>query len=340
MRVYMVIPSYWSGPNGEWEEGDAVFDHPTPLKEEGTLRRTLDSIDILDDKNFTLIIIGVATNPKYDEIMHEKLDKMIREANVKVDTILFTYKNLYKLKELIYKDVEMEDILSLSNYSHIRNMCIFLPYVLDADVAVLIDDDEVFEDPYYMTKAKEFVGKRFYGNTVDGVAGYYLNEDNEYYDKVNIVPWMTYWDRFGGKREAFDNIIGKGPRLKQTPFAFGGAMVIHRNLMRIVPFDPMVTRGEDTDYVVNAKMFGFNFYLDNTLAIKHLPPQKKHPIWKRFREDIYRFLYNKSKFESQVPMNNLRVISPDEFDPYPGQFMKPDLGDKIFKTNIILALDY
>ena len=23
MRTYMVIPTYWSGPNGEWKEGDA-----------------------------------------------------------------------------------------------------------------------------------------------------------------------------------------------------------------------------------------------------------------------------------------------------------------------------
>ena len=151
---------------------------------------------------------------------------------------------------------------------------------------------------------------------------------------------MTYWDRFGEKREAFDKIIGSEPRLKKTPFAFGGAMVIHRNLMRIVPFDPKTTRGEDTDYVINARIFGFNFYLDNQLGIKHLPPPKKHPIWKRFREDIYRFLYDKSKFDTQRPEINLREIKPEDFDPYPGEFMKPDLGDKIFKTNIILALNY
>lgn len=340
MRTYMVIPSYWSGGKNNWSEGDAVFDHPTPLIEEGTLKRALDSINILEDKNFTLIVIGISTNPRYDDKVHQKLEKIIKNTDLKVNTILFTNKNLHKLKSLIFKNKTVEDILSIKNYSDIRNMCILLPYILDAEVAILIDDDEVFEDPLFVNKAKEFVGRRFYGNTVDGVAGYYLNEDNEYYDKVNIVPWMTYWDRFGGKREAFDQIIGSEPRLKKTPFAFGGAMVIHRNLMRIVPFDPKITRGEDTDYVINARMFGFNFYLDNTLSIKHLPPPKKHPVWKSFREDIYRFLYDKSKFDTQSPQTNLRLITPEEFDPYPGQFMKKDLGDKIFKTNIILALNY
>lgn len=340
MRTYMVIPSYWTGSNDQWEEGDKVFDHPTQLNEEGTLRRTLESLNILTDKDFTLIIIAIATNPRYNEVMEKKLKRMLRETAIPVDTILFTEKILQKLITEIYKDYHKEPILTMENYSQIRNLCLFLPYLLDGEIAMLIDDDEIFEDPLFITKAKEFVGKRFYGNTVDGVAGFYLNEDNEYYDKVNIVPWMTYWDRFGHKREAFDRIIGEEPRLKKTPFAFGGAMVIHRNLMRVVPFDPLITRGEDTDYVINSRIFGFNFYLDNKLSIKHLPPPKNHPIWKRFREDIYRFLYDKSKIETQSPKTNLHTISPEDFDPYPGQFLKPDLGDKIFKTNIILALNY
>ena len=336
----MVIPTYWTGPNNEWEEGDKVFDHATPVSEDGTLGRILDSLHNLDNLDFTLIIIAIATNKKYEKPMKEKLEKMLADADIPVDTILFTESTLNKLKKELYKNYSGKDILSLDNYAHIRNMCIYVPYILGADIALLIDDDEVFEDSKYVTKAKEFIGKRYYGNTIDGVAGYYVNEDNEYYDKVDIVPWMTYWDRFGGKREAFDKIIGSEPRLKKTPFAFGGAMVIHRNLMRIVPFDPKITRGEDTDYVFNARIFGFNFFLDNTLAIKHLPPPKKHPVWKRFREDIYRFLYNKSKFDTQTYKTNLHEIQPEEFDPYPGSFVKPDLGDKIFKTNILLALNY
>ncbi len=342
MRTYMIIPTYWSGPDGKWEEGDAVYDHATPLNENGTLLRTLKSIEILNDKHFTLIILAAATNKKYIDLMEQKIRKMLEREHLAVDTLIFTENNLNELKQHLYEDFDLPDVLHLRGYSNVRNLCLFLPYILDAEIAILIDDDEVFEDPDFVGKAKEFIGKRFYGNTIDGVAGYYLNEDNNYYDKVHIVPWMTYWDRFGGKREAFDRIIGSEPRLKKTPFAFGGAMVIHRNLMRIVPFDPNITRGEDTDYVINSRIFGFNFYLDNQLAIKHLPPPKDHPVWKRFREDIYRFLYDKSKFDHQnIEQNiNLHEIKPEDFDPYPGQFMKPDLGDKIFKTNIILALNY
>ena len=65
MRTYMIIPTYWSGPGGAWEEGDAVYDHATPINQKGTLLRTLISLNILDDKDFTLIIIGAVTNSNY-----------------------------------------------------------------------------------------------------------------------------------------------------------------------------------------------------------------------------------------------------------------------------------
>ncbi|MFR5846027.1 MAG: hypothetical protein ACLUEU_09815 [Oscillospiraceae bacterium] len=53
------------------------------------------------------------------------------------------------------------------------------------------------------------------------------------------------------------------------------------------------------DYLINSKMFGFSFFLDNTLSVRHLPQPKSHPQWKRLREDIYRFVYQRAKMQSQ-----------------------------------------
>ena len=145
-------------------------------------------------------------------------------------------------------------------YANVRNVCLLAASILTADAALLIDDDEVFEMDDYVQRAMEFIGRRVYGDVVHGVAGYYLNSKNQYYDDVKPEPWMTYWDRFGSKGEAFDRIIGSGPRLKRTPFAFGGAMTLHRELFECVPFDPLVPRGEDVDYVINSRMFGFSFF--------------------------------------------------------------------------------
>jgi hypothetical protein len=36
----MVIPSYWARESEiGWKEGDTIYDHPTPLDNEGTLLR-------------------------------------------------------------------------------------------------------------------------------------------------------------------------------------------------------------------------------------------------------------------------------------------------------------
>jgi hypothetical protein len=129
---------------------------------------------------------------------------------------------------------------------------------------------------------------------------------------------MKYWDQYDRMNEAFGKIIGSDPRLKETPFVFGGNMVIHRNLFTVVPFDPHVTRGEDIDFLMNAKMFGFHFFLDNQLSIKHLPPSKAYPIWMQLREDIHRFIYERAKIEHQTAIAGMTRVYPEDFDPYLG----------------------
>ena len=44
MRISLVIPTYWGRAKAEgWKVGDAVYDHPTYLDEEGTLGKTLET---------------------------------------------------------------------------------------------------------------------------------------------------------------------------------------------------------------------------------------------------------------------------------------------------------
>jgi len=344
MNAVMIIPTYWGRDSASgWQPGDAVYDHPTPLDEDGTLLQTLDSLKVLDDTDYSLVILACATAPDIEGAVEQRVKEMVRAADPPVESHVISHSHLHECHRAL-EDIGRDDlvgVLSLTGYSNIRNMCLFVPYVMGADIAVLIDDDEWFDDPKFMTKAREFIGSRFMGQTIDGVAGYYVNAKGTYYDDVpEEIHWMTYWDRFGSKREAFDQIIPGKPRLKLTPFAFGGCMVISRALIRHVPFDPRVTRGEDTDYVMNARMFGFDFFLDNALYIQHRPPSKTHPTWQRFREDIFRLLYGKAKLDGQTPQANMDIVTAEDFDPYPGEFLKDTLEDKILKTNLILALDY
>lgn len=345
MRTTMVIPTYWSRTKGEgWQDGDAVYDHPTPIDEDGTLQRTLESMYLLENKNFKLVILLCPTNEEVEKEAEKKVKEIIKASGIEkeIETYLFTPTLLRGMQEFQERSGVENTLKSISikGYSNVRNVCLFISHVLAAEVCILIDDDELFENAKWVDMAQEHMNKRMYGRTVYGVAGYYLNKKDEFYDDVTMKPWMTYWDRFGSKTKAFDKIIACEPRIKITPFAFGGAMVIHKNMFKIVPFDPNVTRGEDIDYLVNAKMFGFDFFLDNKLSIKHLPPKKSHPVWKRFREDIYRFLYEKSKIDNQYEVSNMSMVNANHFAPYPGDFLRDDLEDKIFRANVMLALDY
>ena len=345
MKVTMVVPSYWARESKVgWKRGDAIYDHPIPLDSEGTLLRAIQSTAILKDKDFKLVIIAVATAKDIENHVEKKVATIIRSAlpNIGVEVLLFGYSHLTKIHELLISEGKkgVIDLLQLRGYSQVRNLCMFIPHILGAEVVVLIDDDEVFEDPNFICKAKEFIGKNSGGNTINAVAGYYLQPDGDYHLRKPFQPWMKHWDQHDRMNEAFDKFIGTEPRLKETPFVFGGNMIIHRNLFTVVPFDPDVPRGEDIDFLINAKMCGFSFFLDNQLSIKHLPPPKTHPTWMRLREDIYRFIYERAKIESQKDIKGMTKVYPEDFDPYPGCFLKKDLEEKIEKSCKLLSEEY
>ena len=345
LKVIMAIPSYWARESKVgWKEGDAIYDHPTPLDSEGTLLRALQSIGTLKDKDFKLVIIAVATAEDIESHVEKKVDTIIKTASptIGVEVLLFGHSHLTQIHDLLISEGKKEyiDLLQLRGYSHVRNLCMFIPHVLGSEGAVLIDDDEVFEDPNFMSKAKEFIGKNIGGRSINAVAGYYLQPDGDYHLKKTFHLWMKYWDQYDKMNEAFDKFIATGPRLKETPFVFGGNMVIHRTLFTVVPFDPDVPRGEDIDFLINAKMCGFSFFLDNQLSIKHLPPPKTHPTWMRLREDIYRFIYERAKVDNQKEIEGMTKIYPEDFDPYPGCFLKRDLEEKIEKSCKLLSEEY
>jgi hypothetical protein len=343
MKATMVIPSYWGRKKAEGRKGsDTIYDHPTPLDEQGTLGRLLDSLSIINNKDFQLVILGVATAPDIQEEAENKIASIIKDHAVDLETHLFSYSQLSKLHHYLSqkKKGEMTSLLRLDGYSNIRNLCTFVPHLLGSEIAVLIDDDEIFEDPEFMDKALEFVGQEKHGERILAVAGYYINPDDDFLLNREILPWMTYWNKIDCMNRAFNQIIAEEPRLKVTPFAFGGNLVLHKDLFTRIPFDPSVPRGEDIDFLINARMFGFKTYLDNQLSIKHIAPPKTSPKWEQVREDIYRFVFEKKKLEGQEGYPGLHPLHASELDPYPGEFLKDDLEEKIFRSNQMLALDY
>ena len=71
-KVTMAIPSYWGRPRDQgWREGDLVFDHPTPLDEEGTLRRALEKWGYIERPKSPWLRVAPKFQPK-PFVIHEE----------------------------------------------------------------------------------------------------------------------------------------------------------------------------------------------------------------------------------------------------------------------------
>jgi len=338
----LVIPTYWGRKSGEpFNSQDAVYDHPTPLDTEGTLARALESIRLLRYPDFRVVVLGAATHPDLEAEVEEKLEATVAPFRESYPLALFGHRQERELRGILERGPrgELAGMISLRGYSNIRNLCLAVACLCGADAAVLFDDDEVYEDPHYLDKVAENIGEVRGGSFVGGLAGYYVNRDGGYRLPPNAEPAFAEWPAVEYMNRAFEIIDGP-ERLAATSWVFGGNMVVHRELYMRVAFDPHVPRGEDIDYLINAAFFGYRFFLDNTLWIRHLPPPKTAPLWRRFREDLDRFLYTREKLRSQEPETGCRRVEVEDLEPYPGRFLREDLEELIYRTCVLMAMEY
>ena len=344
MNISIVIPTYWKKTNAEaGNNGDIIYDHPTPLNQEGTLARALKSLNVLKNKDFQVFVIAASETEGIEDDVEKKVESIIKNSTSR-KIKLFSYSHLDSFKKKL-KDMDKEmftDFLSLRGYSQIRNVGLTLPHLMGSDLIVFFDDDEIYEDPHYLEKAVDFIGKRIENKTVLGKAGLYINEDGNYKLSIpdSIKQSDVIWDKTQKMNEAFDYVTKDRDRIVETPFAFGGNMVISKKMFMEVPFDPVITRGEDIDYLVNARMLGFSFFLDSELKIKHLPPETQKPKWLAIRQDIKRFLYEKKKIILSQKNQFLHPVYLEDMDPYPGVFLRDNLNEKIMNTSITLFQEY
>ena len=338
----LIIPSYWGRRSGEpFDPADAVYDHPTPLDGPGTLARALESVRLLDYDRFRVVVVGVATHPGLEREVEERLGGVIAPFRRHYPLALLSHTHAREIQGMLAERgrKDFASMLSLRGYSNIRNFCLVAACLDQADAAVLFDDDQVYEDPFYLDKVAENIGGEHRGRFIGGLAGYYVNRDGDYRLPENREWVFSEWPAVECMNRAFEIIPGR-ERLVVTPWVFGGNMVVHRELYRRVAFDPYVPRGEDIDYLVNAKFLGYDFLLDRTLWIRHLPPPKTAPLWRRFREDLDRFVYGREKLRRQEPgAEGCRMVEVEELDPYPGRFLRDDLEEMVFRTCVLMGMD-
>lgn len=341
MKLTIVIPTYWSKTEKESCKG-IIYDHPTSLSSRGTLSRTLSSLLKQKNKDFSIVITSSAS-PEIIEAVESKVNKIIQPYRKKLRIFQFSYSDLKKVHERLKNRgwKKPEKIVNLDGYPNVRNIGFAVAHIIGSEIVHCLDDDEILTDKAFTLKACQFIGKNFQGKFIGGVAGYYIGSQGSYF----FTRPQSFWKRFfklGWYKDKWmrhaSKMLDSKLRIQRTPFAFGGNSIIHRKMFEKVPFDPWVTRGEDMDLVLNARLFGFNFLFDNQLFVTHLPCREKSFFWDEMRKDIFRFYYMRKKILYLIKIKRLKGITLKSFDPYPGCFLKWSVYFKAFFRAILMSL--
>ncbi len=320
MKNLVFIPTYWTSKE---EKHKTVFDHPSHISSNGTLSRTLQSFV----KNKLVYDIFILPVPLKKDV-ENKINSIVKKfPNLNIN--ILTKKDYTKIIKKIKKtntSAEFKSEINVDDYPGVRNFGLLYAIINDYDNIIMIDDDEVVCDDDYFNKAIDGMGLKINGKYLFGKTGYYINKDRDYKLSQKDPNLRKLWLKDTHINDSIKKAISGKKRFNTTTIALGGNMVINKKLFTHVPFDPYITRGEDIDYMMNAKHLGYLFPMDKNLKIIHLPPKTITPGWIKLKRDIYRFIYSREK------MKLLNIDLKDTL-PYPGFFLGNNLEEKIKKTN-------
>lgn len=324
MRAVIVVPTYWTGMKNEKRSSHSIYDHPTPLNGKSTLGRLLKSFRLLNGiEHVDILVLGCSTHKDIQHDVKNRLQKIINKNKGSTNVLLFSDVDLPKLYRVLKKQniTNSKELLSLHGYSNIRNMSLFIPHVLGYDTIISIDDDELITSTNtdYLTKITTTIKKGY-----QGIAGYYTSKDNPAV-VVKKHPWSEVIHKSALMKKQLDSLCNATKTLNPTFFALGGNMVLTSHIFTQVPFDPGVSRGEDMDYVMNARFFDHVIYFHKHLFIEHRPPHHSQPEWLTLRKEIVRFTYQSEKLAHQQVKKGMKKITEDQMGFYPGTFLQGDI---------------
>ena len=337
MNPAIVVPTFYSAR--ETARGTNAlnsYDHPTPINQDGELPRLLESLVAVN--GIGQIIILVAADKSLEVQAAEKVQNIAMRFPM-LDIVVVGAPEA----ALVHQRMEQLNIgkptkeVGLSGYGAIRNMGLVVAHVLGFDSVVFLDDDEVIDDPDFLLKAMYGLGKLTRkGIPILAKTGFYLNAAGS----CLASQENKWYDRFWQQNSAFNQWISKalqGPRLSRSNHVCGGCLALHKEAYKRLSFDPWITRGEDLDYMLNLRMYGSDIWFDNKWYMRHLPPATKSEGL-RFRQDIYRWLYEYRKMEYSRTQIDLMKITPDSLEPYPGSFLRPGIMRRIRITAWLRSL--
>ncbi|MBL7162299.1 MAG: hypothetical protein ISS57_06810 [Anaerolineales bacterium] len=322
-NVFIIIPTYWTwGSQRADGPVEAVYDHPTPLDGESTLPRLLDSLTALAGQDFSVLVLTAVTHPELEHPVASRVEGLIDPYRTHYPIAQATEADAALIRQ---RHTELAGHVKMCTYAGVRNLQLLLPHALGAEIVVALDDDEIVA-PNYLRVATEFAGREHEGERLLGLAGFYLDAGGGVMQPELPHTGNIFRDKSTIMNDSTRMLQAAPGRLVPTPVAFGGNTIFHRDLFTRVGFDPGITRGEDIDYLINARLMGIEFWLDKELLITHLPPDapdSSHsaPSWSKLHQDVLRFVYEREKLR-------LAGADPAQFDPYPGRFLSDDVEEQ------------
>ena len=338
MNPVIVIPTYV----GEVQKFPnfhvvATYDHSTPLNHQGELNRCLASIC---DRGITApVFILVVSEEGYEREAAAKVRETVAmfDQDLQITVIDDEMLGIFYLRAEALGFSTLRDTIGLTGYGAIRNLGFVAAAVGGYTECIFIDDDEVIEDDFFMEKALYGLGKL----TPKGVpilvkTGFFLDSKGSWRSPEKKKWYDRYWQQGLLFNEWITSAM-RGIRLSRSNTLYGGLCAIHREAFRRIAFDPWIPRGEDLDYLLNVRMYGGDVWFDNRWLIRHLPPVNRNES-QRFRQDIFRWIYEQRKLEYAHSQIDLIPIQPNTLDPYPGPFLERSISMRVFLTAILRSI--
>jgi hypothetical protein len=338
MTSCVIIPTFWTRRRGRFTDRLVnVYDHPTPIDGDSPLGACLRSLERVEGIGKVVVLVA-STDASIEHEAEDRVNQIVAEAPG-IDAMVFGPAELGSLHRRL-EQLEFPDMVagvSLTGYGAVRNVGLVVAATLGAEVCYFIDDDEVVTDSDFLKIGAEGLGmKTPDGKVLYAKTGYYIDEKGRHHIK-DEAHWS---DAFWRQADEFNRAMGAvdaPPRVKPANLAFGGCMALHRDMYQNVSFDPWVLRGEDVDYVINARMHGGDVFLDGEWKVVHRPPVGSSAAL-QFRQDVYRFIYEHRKLEFARSQIDLRRVTAASLRPYPGDFVGGAVTWRAVVTSLLRAL--
>ena len=338
MKPAIVIPSYWSSGERLGESGGvACYDHATPIDtEQPQLADCLKSLEQV--AGLGTVIVLVAASPDVEERAVHRVADIVAASQLPDVVVIDSFKAAGLRDQFAHLlPEEYSSAVGLVGYGAIRNLGLVACCALGCDVAVFIDDDEVVLDPEFLAQAVYGLGAQpRTGTPVVAKSGYFLDHRNSALADRRRVH---FYDRYWSKRLEFNEWMTQalaGPRISRSNTVCGGCFAVHAEAFTRVSFDAWITRGEDTDYLINLRAYGVDVWFDNKWRVRHNPPRIADRAF-RFEQDVFRWVYTRRKIEVLNSNIDLHKILPEQFMPYPGPWISSELATRIRKTVALRA---